>query len=104
MAKKLHSIKVEDADWEQWQRNAEAAGQGVSEWIRERCNQNSDVQRVEVVSVEKRSTSAPERPKSRKLEFAESVAGRTGHDVGCACFQCVQAERFFKSVRRDDGT
>jgi hypothetical protein len=101
MPKKPIQLRVAESDLEQWQKRADEAGESLSEWIRERCNQNSDVSGMGGVPVEGRSTPAPERPKSRKLAFAEQVAGRTGHDVGCACFQCVQAERFFKSVTKE---
>jgi hypothetical protein len=38
MAMKPRSLKVEDDEWKAWQKKAEQAGIGLSEWIRARCN------------------------------------------------------------------
>ena|SRR6266849_3065704 len=43
-----------------------------------------------------------DKPKSRKSELAEAVAGRTRHEIGCQCMHCIQAERFFKSMRKEE--
>jgi hypothetical protein len=129
MPMKQRALKVDDTDWAAWTQKAESSGLSIGAWIRERCN-SEDVRRVPELPVEGRGVVAPERPtvnvddvgglrardvkrydvsevsytksRTRKSEFAESVAGRTGHIVGCDCFQCVQAGRFFKSVSKED--
>jgi len=39
--------------------------------------------------------------KRENWNMPEAIAGRTGHVVGCACFDCVQTERFFKAMRKE---
>lgn len=97
---KLLTVKAEDADYESWKQAAERAGMDLSAWIRGLANGASDGKDVRAdagVPVVERGTPAAKR---RKSEFAEDVARRTRHEVGCDCFQCVQAERFFRTQRR----
>jgi hypothetical protein len=127
MAKKLRALKVDEADWLEWGRLAKAAGLGLSEWIRERCNETSDERRergrgerdggdnrgVDVRrgsamdTVKRRGSSSLDAARERSSlrdDEASSVAGavakRTGHSVGCDCFQCAQAARFIRSMRK----
>jgi hypothetical protein len=115
MPKKLISLKIDDADHEDWKRKAEATGMGLSEWIRERCNgngeanHNSDMPRVaeipdlggSAITTGGTTTVTIAKPRARKSELAEAVAGRTRHEAGCGCFDCVQTERFFKQMRKE---
>jgi hypothetical protein len=107
---KLLTVKAEDADYASWKKAAVEAGMDLSGWIRELANAARDGKNLRGASsygVAERRVSAPERvaeakPKSKRTELAEAVAGRTGHRVGCDCFQCVQSERFFKAMRKEE--
>jgi len=102
-----YKLRLDTEQLEKWQKSAEEAGLKLAEWIRRRCDGDSGkaVRPDGDVHVASGSTSAPERPakpKSPKYEpgsIAVSVPDRTKHEVGCDCFQCVQAERFFRSQR-----
>jgi hypothetical protein len=71
MPKRLRTLKVDDADWEQWKGRAEQAGSSLSEWIRERCNgaagTNRDMPRSRGVHVAKRRVGSVERPAATAL-------------------------------------
>jgi len=107
---KLLTVKVEYEDYKSWQRAAVEAGMDLSRWIRELANAARDsknLRRAGSDGVAERRVGAPERVaeakhKSKRTELAEAVAGRTGHKVGCDCFQCVQSERFFKAMRKEE--
>ena len=116
-------IKVSDTDLESWKRVATEEGLGLSEWIRGCCN--SDVQAADEYTAElakkknaHRDTQPVREPepvhlaeRSTSVSSGDSgsvrestyhpdveVARRTGHPVGCGCFQCVQCRRQFKSA------
>lgn len=108
MNDKRLQLRVPDDELKEWKRKAEKEGMPVSEWVRQRCNGDSGVAGVSDVaaSAGKRedATESPaeiKKPKARKSENAELVAGRTGHEVGCECFDCVQVGRFFKDMRKE---
>jgi len=104
-------LRISETDLIAWKRRSNQAGKELSEWIRERCNAeegtNSGMRAAEDASVLGRSTlsgggpAEPAKPRARKSEFAEAIAERTKHVVGCACFDCVQTERFFKAMRKE---
>lgn len=97
-------IRVDAADLEQWQRKASGEGKNLSEWIRERCNQNGEtVRAVGTVPVGGRRADEFERPAEAPVPaplcVAESMAdtGRTKKAVPCcvhgvakgwSCWQC----------------
>jgi hypothetical protein len=64
-----------------------------------------DVPGVRDVPVVERGVDPPARPaaKSAKDELAEAVASRTRHPVGHQCLECMQAERFFRAMRKEEG-
>jgi hypothetical protein len=113
--KQIVSLKLEESERLAWVGKAERAGLTLSAWMRKRCNEeeangaaavqavqpNRDVSVLERSTVSAGGSAEAPKPRARKSEFAESVAGRTGHEIGCGCFQCVQAERFFKAMRKE---
>lgn len=101
MVSTTYKLRIDLERLARWQKSAEEGGLKLAEWIRRRCDGDPDkvVRTDGDVHVVQGGTPAPERPKVRKSEFAEAVAGRTKHEPGCQCFQCVQAERFFRSQR-----
>jgi len=96
MKQKRFEMRVDESEYEDWGKKAEAVSMSLAAWIRERCNDNSEnVPRATEVPMEGRRTATPK----RKSEFADEVAGRTGHDPGCDCLVCVQQERFIRQQR-----
>ena len=96
MKSEIFKMRIDEGELAEWRKKSEAASMSVAAWIRERCNDNSEnVPRPPEVPVEGRSVAAPK----RKSEFAGEVAGRTGHEVGCGCFQCAQTEGFIRKQR-----
>jgi len=82
---KLRTFKVDDADWEQWKLHSNEAGLSLSEWIRRRCNENSDdkaVRRASGVRVARRGAPAPERLPVAKAhsDSTEVVHGQVAGD------------------------
>lgn len=95
MRKRLMTLKVDDADREQWQRKAQEAGIGLSKWIREQCNeaQNRSHNADAVVSSSRARTSTRHRDERRGV--AEEVPGGKssktcahGTAKGYRCWQC----------------
>ena len=108
--KKPIQIKVDEVDLREWNERAAAAGMSLSAWIRLKCateipgsNPGREAEHVASGSTEAGGLKPPsaERPKGARGELAEAVAGRTRHTLGCDCFDCVQAGRFFKSMRKE---
>ena len=129
--KKPIQIKVDEEDLSKWKLLAAEAQVNLSEWIRLKCagavdtsviipqytdfrgtealaeipgsNPGREAEHVASGSTEAGGLKPPsaERPKGARGELAEAVAGRTRHTLGCDCFDCVQAGRFFKSMRKE---
>jgi hypothetical protein len=102
-AQRRVTILLTDEEYEKVKAGAGIAS--VSAYIKSRLFEVQDgdpgkaVRDDRDVHVVQGGAAVPERPRIRKSEFAESVAERTKHEPGCQCFQCVQAERFFRSQR-----
>lgn len=122
-------LRVPGEDLEKWRTLAAEAQVSLSEWIRLKCagavdtsvvipqytdfrgtealaeipNPGREAEHVASGSTEAGGLKPPsaERPKGARGELAEAVAGRTRHTLGCDCFDCVQAGRFFKSMRKE---
>jgi hypothetical protein len=106
------TIRVEQQDMELWQRAANLSGMSISEWARRgltafaegRVNgrHSQDVREARAVPVVERGTGAGRRPAdidgpvhpAAVSPVDQEVARRTGHPIGCDCFQCNQTRRF----------
>lgn len=63
MPKKLRTLKVDDADWDEWKARAAEAGLNLSEWIRQRLNaregHSRTVRKPRGVDLAERGTGSP---------------------------------------------
>jgi hypothetical protein len=104
MPMKQRAVKVDDADWGEWTRQAEEAGLSIGAWIRERCNQNGeDVSRTRDVPVVEGRVDTPSRPAAGSLEDTvnATVARKNGHELGCACIFCERVRTMLMPKRRE---
>ena len=107
--KKPIQIQVDEVDLREWNERAAAAGMSLSAWIRLKCateipgsNPGREAEHVASGSTEAGGLKPPSaKPKSAKQSLAEAVAERTRHPVGHQCFECMQAERFFRAMRKE---
>ena len=128
--KKPIQIKVDEEDLSKWKLLAAEAQVNLSEWIRLKCagavdtsviipqytdfrgtealaeipgsNPGREAEHVASGSTEAGGLKPPSaKPKSAKQSLAEAVAERTRHPVGHQCFECMQAERFFRAMRKE---
>lgn len=121
-------LRVPGEDLEKWKTLAAEAQVSLSEWIRLKCagavdtsvvipqytdfrgtealaeipNPGREAEHVASGSTEAGGLKPPSaKPKSAKQSLAEAVAERTRHPVGHQCFECMQAERFFRAMRKE---
>lgn len=102
-------LRVPGEDLEKWKTLAAEAQVSLSAWIRLKCateipgsNPGREAEHVASGSTEAGGLKPPSaKPKSAKQSLAEAVAERTRHPVGHQCFECMQAERFFRAMRKE---
>ena len=96
-------LRLTDVEAKDWRARAEAAGQTISDWIRERCREDrssraEDVPRAEDSSGAQRgaralrgraeSAEGVAAPASGISEAEKTVMRKMNHPFGCRCYEC----------------
>jgi hypothetical protein len=112
MNDKTIKLRVPDEDLKNWNARADAERLSLSAWIRKQCagvvpypDMGPTFSEVAAALPDDhpvvKAVAEAVKPKSAKQELQEAVASRTRHPVGHQCFECMQAERFFKAMRKE---
>lgn len=93
-------LRVPTDDLERWKA---LGGENLSDWIRAQCNRACNPPAVEGQA----ESPAPYVPKatlpkvSKFDDIDETVARRSGHELGCNCLGCYQQGAFMRKSRAE---